>query len=135
MHIDTKLAVIASMRAREGVRGHQITSIVMNGGNHDPMLITDRRIEAEEEAKREIEEYRKDIEEARDVCRGVRTANWHNPRWGEALELRYIEAMTWKEVSQSLGVSQTQARYDARAALEWLDSVGIARAVEYGSEN
>ena len=68
------------------------------------------------------------VEDARAVCRGVRAANPHHSLWGDALELYYIEDMTIDTLACALYISRSQAYIELQRALEWVDSVGIARA-------
>lgn len=129
-HIDGRLAAIRAMREREGVRAQGYEAIGHGSGVSDPMRQTDARIDAESAARRELVEYEREVEDARRVCRGVRAANPSHPIWGEALELRYIELMTWDEIGRYLGLSGSGVRQAAYAALDWIDMVGIAAARE-----
>ena len=127
--IDRRLAVLESMRAREQVRAQRYDAIGHGSGTSDYTAGTDARIDAERAAGREIAQLSATVEDARNVCRGVRCANPHT-RWGDVLELRFCEDMQWKQVARALDVTDRQAKADAGAALEWVDLVGVAAARE-----
>lgn len=118
------------MREREGVRAQTYEAIGRGSGASDPMRMTDSRMDAEREAKRELSQYEDAVEDARSVCSGVRAANPGHPLWGDSLELHYIELMGWDEIGRYLGLSGSGVRQACRAALDWVDSVGIASARE-----
>ena len=117
------------MREREGLRAQGYDAIGRSGSS-DPMRQTDARIDAEGRARAELAECESLVADARAVCRGVRIANPTHPQWGDVLELRYVEAMDWDSTGRALGVTGSGARQAARAALDWIDSVGLARARE-----
>ena len=125
--IDRRLAVIESMREREQVRAQRYDAIGHGSGASDANRATDARIDAERAAEREVAELGAAVDDARTVCRGVRSANPHT-RWGDVLELRFCEDMQWKQVAFALNVTDRQARADADGALEWVDLVGLAAA-------
>jgi hypothetical protein len=124
--IARRLAVLESMTQREAVRAQRY-DVIGHGSCADAMAVTDARLDAEASLVNELRDYRAELAGAREVCRGVRLAN-PTQRWGDALELRYIEDMPWRLVSQSLGVSERQAQCDVSCALDWVDMVGISRA-------
>lgn len=128
--IDGRLAALRSMRAREGVRAQGYEAVGRSPGHGDPMRLTDSRIDAEASARSELAALEAEVESARAVCRGVRLANPSHPLWGDALELHYIELMTWDEAGRYVGATGEGMRRAAYAALDWVDSVGIARARE-----
>ena len=118
------------MRAREAVRAQRYDVIGHGGGgNHDAMLATDARMDAESAARAEIAQLTTEVEDARAVCAGVRAAN-PTQRWGDVLEARYIECMDWRHVALLVDMSERQVHSDHDAALEWVDLVGIAAARE-----
>lgn len=118
------------MRAREAVRAQRYDVIGSGGGgNHDAMLATDARMDAESAARAEIAQLTSEVEDARAVCAGVRAAN-PTQRWGDVLEARYIECMDWRHVALLVDMSERQVHSDHDAALEWVDLVGIAAARE-----
>ena len=118
------------MRAREAVRAQRYDVIGSGGGgNHDAMLATDARMDAESAARAEIAQLTSEVEDARAVCAGVRAAN-PTQRWGDVLEARYIECMDWRHVALLMDVCESSAKADLAAALEWVDLVGIAAARE-----
>ena len=125
--IDRRLAIIASRRARESVRAQTYDAIGHGTGNRDAMRATDLRIDAEKSAASEIRDLTDQVEEGRELCRGIRAANI-TQRWADALELHYIEDMPWHQTASALGVSERQAQVDVSCALDWVDSVGMARA-------
>ncbi|WP_329738129.1 hypothetical protein [Collinsella sp. CM84Y_54] len=91
------------------------------------MRATDLRMDAEKSAASEIRDLADQVEEGRELCRGIRAANI-TQRWADALELHYIEDMPWHQTANALGVSERQAQVDVSCALDWVDSVGMARA-------
>lgn len=125
--IDRRLAVLASMRAREEVRAQTYDAIGHDTGNKDVMRATDIRIDAENAALSDLADMRAEVEGGRELCRGVRAAHG-TTRWADALELHYIEDMPWTQTASVLGVSERQAQLDVSCALDWVDSVGIAAA-------
>lgn len=126
--IDRRLAVMASMRAREAVRAQRY-GVGGGSGKHDAMAATDARIDAETAMSRDLQGAQEEVEDARRVCRGIRLA-CPSTRWGDALELRYIEDMAWTPCAAALGISERMAQADVNAALDWVDAVGIAAARE-----
>lgn len=128
--IDGRLAAIKMMRAREGVRAQTYESIGRGVGTSDPMRETDARIDAEEAARLELSALEAEVADARSVCRGIRAANPSHPVWGDALELHYIELLTWDDAARYLGMTGSGVRRAAYAALDWVDMVGIAAARE-----
>lgn len=128
--IDGRLAALRSMMSREGVRGQSYEAIGHGSGVSDPMRATDERMDAETRARTELASCEREVEDAREVCRGVRAANPSHPLWGDALELHYVELMPWDEIGRYLGLSGSGVRQASRAALDWIDMVGIAAARE-----
>lgn len=126
--IDGRLATIRSMREREGLRAQGYDAIGRGSGVTDPMAATDTRIDAEADAVRELAALQAEVEDARAVCRGVRAANPSHPLWGDALELHYLELLSWDDAGRYCGVTGEGMRRAAYAALDWIDSVGIASA-------
>lgn len=128
--IDAVLARIRSMAAREGVRAQSYEAIGRGSGASDPMRLTDARMDAEAAARSELAGYEEGVADARAVCAGVRRANPSHPLWADSLELHYIELMGWDEIGRYLGCTGGAVRKASYAALEWVDSVGIAAARE-----
>lgn len=128
--IDGRLAAIRAMREREGARARALGAVGRASGVSDPMRAVDARMDAEGEARRELAALSAEVDDARAVCRGVRLANPAHPLWGDALELHYIETLSWEDAGRYCGVSGEGMRRAAYAALDWIDSVGIARARE-----
>lgn len=128
--IDGRLAAIRAMREREGARAQSYEAIGRGSGASDPMRATDARIDAEGSARTELAALEREVEDARAVCRGIRSANPAHPLWGDAIELHYIELMGWAEIGRYLGCTGEAVRRSAYAALDWVDMVGIAAARE-----
>lgn len=126
--IDGALARIRAMRGREGVRAQRYDA-VGHGCNvpSSGMGETDARIDAEERVRAQCRGWQAEVDRGRRVCAGVRAAN-PGQMWADALELRYIERLTWKEVAAALGVSARQVQAWASTGMDWVDSVGIAAA-------
>lgn len=129
-HIDGRLAVILAMREREGARAQSYEAIGRGSGASDPMRAVDARMDAEARARSELAECERVVEDARAVCAGVRAANPNHPAWGDVLELRYLDLFEWDRIGRALGLTGSGARQACRAALEWVDSVGLAAARE-----
>ena len=129
--IDARTASLAAMRAREGLRAQSYEAVGRSTGRADPMRATDARIDAEAECLREIGRLRAEVAEAREVCAGFSAAN---PRsvGGAALELHYIDGLTWHATGAALDITDSGARQAANVALDWCDAVGIATA-RFGS--
>ena len=125
--IDARAASLAAMRAREGLRAQSYEAVGRSTGRADPMRATDARMDAEAACLREMERLRAEVADARAVCAGYSAAN---PRsmGGAALELHYLDGMTWREVAVALGISWETARRAAYVALDWVDAVGVAAA-------
>ena len=128
--IDGRIAVLDAMRAREGLRAQRYDAVGHSTGTSDPTRATDARIDAESRARGEIAALNAEVEDARQVCMGIRSANPHHPFWGDAVELHWLDLMDWRGVAQALDVSTETARRAAYSALDWVDMVGIAAARE-----
>lgn len=129
--LDRYASMIAAMRSRERVRAQRYdVGPRGKGGVRDFTAPTDSRIDMEARFEFERAGMEGEVSDARSLCSGVRAANPHHSIWGDALELRYIEDLPWRPVADALLVSESQARAEVRAALDWIDSVGIARARE-----
>lgn len=128
--IDRRMAVLDSMREREAVRAQRYDSGPHGRGGEDhSMDATIARIDFEGRAEKEIEDLRAEVDDGRSVCAGVRAAN-PCTRWGDVLELRYCEDWPTRRIATVLDVSERTVCGDIAAALDWVDSVGIARARE-----
>ena len=125
--IDRRLAVMESMRQREQVRAQRYDAVGKGAGRVDFMGATDDRIDYEGRCRGEIAALRREVEEGREVCAGVRAAN-PGRRWGDVLEWRYCEDRSVQEVSGLLGVSVRSVTADLASALDWVSMVGVARA-------
>lgn len=125
--IDRRLAVIESMQAREQVRAQRYDVVGKGARGTDFMRSTDDRIDYERRSGAELSELRREVEQGRELCAGVRSAN-PGKRWGDVLELRYCEDRTLQEIAGTLGVSVRSIQADLSAALDWVSFTGIARA-------
>lgn len=125
--IDRRLAVIQSMRAHEQVRAQRYDAVGKGAHGTDFMKSTDDRIDYERRSGAELSELRREVEQGRELCAGVRSAN-PGRRWGDVLELRYCEDRTLQEIAGTLGVSVRSIQADLSAALDWVDLTGRARA-------
>lgn len=128
--IDGRLASIQSMVETEAQRAQRYDAIVHGSGISDPMARVDARIDAEARARAELADLEAAVDDARQVCAGIRRANPNQPFWGDALEHHYIDLMTWAESGSMFGVSAETMRRAAYSALDWVDAVGIAAARE-----
>lgn len=129
--IDRRLTALDEMRAREQVRAQRYDRIGGGkGGVSDPMRATVERMDAEDAARAELAQLYSIVDDARAVCSGVRVANPQNREWGDVLELRYCEDMDWRGVANAMVASERQCRAWHNAALNFVDSVGLARARE-----
>ena len=118
------------LRAAEGVRAQGYSGMPTGkGGVTDPMSATDARMIAEQQAEADMESYEREIAKGFKVCAGVRVAH-PSLRWGDALEFRYCLALDWSDVARCMDVTRQQAQRDANAAMDWVDAVGIAAAIE-----
>ena len=122
-------ARVAAMRASEGLRAARFDGMPRASGASDPMDAVASRIDAEADARRDMAAYARTLADARALCRGVRRAN-PSMRWGDVLEARFCDAMDWATVARVCYVSESRARADASAAMDWVDMVGIAAARE-----
>lgn len=126
--INGRLESIASMREREGLRAQRYDLAGGGSGNHDAMRATDIRMDAEAAARQELEDLYAIIADGREICRGIRAANPTHRIWGDVLEFRYCDAMQWKQVGRALGICIRKAQIEHDNALDWVETVGIARA-------
>lgn len=83
-------------------------------------------MDREADAERELEQLEDLVGEARGVCDGVRA--YLGDRYGEVLERHYVDAVTWGEVAAAIGVTERWCRHLRDVALDYVDSVGTARA-------
>lgn len=128
--IDRRLAVLESLKAREGVRAQRYDVIARSATSTDAMWITNQRIDEEDKMREELAGLIHEVDEAREVCAGIRKANPRNRVWGDVLELRYIEDKGIGQIAKMLSSSKRHVYTEISCAFDWLDSVGIARALE-----
>ena len=75
---------------------------------------------AEEQAEQRAERYEMQLSQALDLIEEVRAHR--PPRWvSQALESRFVDGQTWRQVADEAGVTPTKARAECYRALEWLD--------------
>lgn len=122
-------ARLAYLRARDGLKAQRLDAQPRARGAADPMDAVAERMDEERAARRDMAAYDAAVAEGRAVCRGVRAAN-PSQRWADVLEARYCDLMEWGEVARVSFVSESRARADAAAALDWVDMVGVASARE-----
>ncbi len=83
-------------------------------------------MDREADAERELEQLEDLVGEALGVCAGVRA--YLGDRYGEALERYYVDVATWGDVAEAMGVTERWCRHLRDVALDYVDSVGTARA-------
>ena len=125
--IDGALARLSAMREREGARSQSYGAVGGGRACGDGMRAVDARLDYEASVREEMDGFRAEVERGRRVCAGVRAAN-PGQRWADALELRYVCCLGWRQVADAMDVSESQAKADVAAALDWVDSVGVAAA-------
>ena len=123
--IDARLASLSAMRAREGMRAQAFGPVGRGPSGSDTMRATAARMDAEAEGLADIARLEAEVREAREACAGFSAAN---PRsvGGAALELHFLDMLTWGEAGRSMGMTGEGARRAAYAALDWIDAHGIA---------
>ena len=119
------IASIARMRSMEGARAQRYDVQGKGSGVSDPMRRTDSRIDYEARAASELSALYDEVERAREVCRGYSASNPCS-LGGTLIQLHYIDLMTWREAASSVGMSESGARAEASAALDWMDFNGLA---------
>lgn len=128
--IDRRLAVLESLKVREGVRAQRYDVIVHHVSSADAMRITNQRIDEENKMRKELSDLTHEVDKAREVCAGIRKANPRNRVWGDVLELRYIEDKGIGQIAKMLSSSNRHVYTEISCAFDWLDSVGLARAAQ-----
>lgn len=83
------------------------------------------RFDADEAARARLESARGTVADGLRVVAGLRRVY---ARKADALELRYVRLMGWRQVGEALGVDARTARRWADIMLDWVDLVGLARA-------
>lgn len=83
------------------------------------------RFESDEAARAQLEAAERTVREGERVIEGLRRVY---ARKADALELRYVRLMGWRQVGEALGVDARTARRWADIMLDWVDLVGLARA-------
>lgn len=124
---------IDAMSAREGVRGRGAGPAVRGGAAGSGMAATDERIDWEEANRARIAGDYELIDLAFSVCYGEdgRHGVWLGVggAYADALCMRYVDPMSWREVASRLDVAESTARLYVAVALDAVDSVGIAGAI------
>lgn len=100
-----------------------------NGGGpvrrSEPSDPVQARFDADEAARARIESASGTVADGLRVVAGLRRVY---ARKADALELRYVRLMGWRQVGEALGVDARTARRWADIMLDWVDLVGLARA-------
>ena len=125
--IDGALARLSAMREREGARSQSYGAVGGGRACGDGMRAVDARLDYEASVREEMDGFRAEVERGRRVCAGVRAAN-PGQRWADALELRFIECLSWQQVANALSCSIRQAQAWSSAGCDWVDSVGLSLA-------
>ena len=114
----------AIVEGGEGLRPRTGTA----SGPHDPTAARAIwHMEAIERLECELEWMQAEIAEAHRVCVGVSLAMGDN--YGSALEMHYIDLLTWDEVAAELGAAKRTCIRWRDVACDWVDAVGIRRAM------
>lgn len=83
-------------------------------------------IKAEQDLELSIKGMEQTIADGKQTINGVGKAL--GQRAAAILHLRYIDAKPWKQVARELDLSASRVYEEHRAALDWVDFVGIANA-------
>ena len=83
------------------------------------------RFESDEAARAQLAAAGLTVREGERVIEGLRRVY---ARKADALALRYVRLMGWRQVGAALGVDARTARRWADIMLDWVDLVGLARA-------
>lgn len=110
-------------------RGEWLGSGASWGGHSDPTASRASyrmsRSQTLEEERRELEE---DVAEARALIDGI--GKLLGAGYADALRSRFLEAMTWAQTAEQLGVCERTAYTKAQTALDLIDSLGPRRVQE-----
>lgn len=121
-------ARIERERGKCGIRARNPESS-SHGSVLDAMRHVDRVVDMEEAAPRELRDARAAVADALEVVAGVGVLGL--PKWADVLEDRFIRRMTWPEVGEANGMAARDAEEASDAAIDWMDSQGIARLREW----
>lgn len=121
-------------RARDkcGLRARNLESS-SHGAVLDAMRHVDALVDMEEAAPRELRDAVSEVADAARVLFGVARAG--SPAWARVLRDRYLLLRPWGEVARMNGMATSaEAEQVADVAVDWLDSLGVARAREIWGE-
>nr|DAW35130.1 MAG TPA: hypothetical protein [Caudoviricetes sp.] len=97
------------------------------------MRHVDELVDMEEAAPRELRDAVAEVADAARVLFGVARAG--SPAWARVLRDRYLLLRPWGEVAKMNGMATSaEAEQVADVAVDWLDSLGVARAREIWGE-
>lgn len=86
-------------------------------------------VQAQDDYASSVESFRAEVARAATVLDGMAQAGIHERKWSGALSLRYINGLSDNAAARIMCVStRTFDRYIS-CGIEWLDTVGKARAV------
>lgn len=97
-------------------------------GFGDPMAAIDALMDSEPERTKNIEIAMAEVEDAKDVFRGMRQIGAMEHRAATMMELVHIGMLTKKEASEMLGISYSSGKVAYSYGVDWLDAHGIAYA-------
>lgn len=126
--VRAECAGMRTMRARldslrSGQRGN------MGGGSHAGTSDrVPRAVVAISELEARMGEAAADIDAASACIEGVGRAL--GERYAAVLHLRYIECMDWERVGRECGYSPDRCKHLRAIAMDYIDSVGVAGAIE-----
>lgn len=112
---------LQELEAAEGPRA-QTYEPVGHGGTSDPTAATDRRIDYEAERGRSEGEWYRAFDRAGELLYGPGgVADGLGTGYAEVVDLYYVDALTWREVSERTRYSVRWCHEMATRAFEWLD--------------
>ena len=122
-----------TINAAGGPRALRPDAIRASGGTPgDP---TSKACEAVEARRAELQAIEADLDEARAIVEGIRAGL--GDKYADAIHGRYLKPpagsklpASYAVVGQRCGIERHTIMHRANVALDWLDSVGRARAIE-----
>lgn len=117
------------LRTREGLKTQRYGERVKSSKNMDSMRLTDERMEAEKQVAAQIETLDAYIADAQQLCNGVRKA-YPLTMWADILERYYINDELYSTMAISMYVNPRTVQRYRDAALDYIDTVGLAAARE-----
>lgn len=97
-------------------------------GIGDPMAAVDVLMDSEPERTRNIGLALSEVEDAKDVFRGMRQVGAMEHRAATMMELVHVNLVTKKEASEMLGISYSSGKAAYSYGVDWLNAHGIAYA-------